>query len=73
MSDKKKTPGVPAVAQWVKNPSSAPQVTAYAWVQAQAQYSGLKDHSCGLDSVLGLGTSICCRYSQRKKRKRLHS
>ena len=34
---------VPAVAQWVKNLTVAAQVTAEAWVQSPAWYSGLKD------------------------------
>ena len=35
--------GVPAVAQWVKNPTAAVQVPAEAQVQSPAWCSGLKD------------------------------
>ena len=34
--------GVPAVAQWVKNPVAAVIVTVEAWVLSPAQCSGLK-------------------------------
>ena len=37
------TVGVPAMAQWVKNPTAAAQVAAEAQVQSPAQGSGLKD------------------------------
>ena len=52
--------------------SEAPWVAAVSWVQSLAGYSGLRIqccHSCGLDSVSGLGTSIC--YGAAKKKKRL--
>ena len=35
--------GVPAMAQWVKNPTAADRVTAEVWVRSLAQGSGLKD------------------------------
>ena len=31
------------MAQWVKTPTAAPQVTVEAWNQSPAQHSGLKD------------------------------
>ena len=43
MWKKNDTLGVPAVAQWVKNPTVAAQVTAEVQVQPLAQHSGLKD------------------------------
>ena len=64
--------GVPAVAQWIKNPTVASQVTAEGQVQSPAQCSRLKriwrcwsssfGCSCGSDSILGPGTSICSRF-----------
>ena len=35
--------GIPAVAQWVKNPTSTAWVTVEEGVQSQAWCSGLKD------------------------------
>ena len=35
--------GVPAVAQWVRNPTAVAWVTAEAWVGSLAQSSELKD------------------------------
>ena len=74
---KKVRAGVPTVAQWVKN------LAAVAWVDAEVQspacHSGLRiwcchgcgiGHSCGLDSVPGLETSVCCGCSHKKKRKK---
>ena len=64
--------GLPAVAQWVKNLTAVAQVSAEAQVQSPGPCSGLKDpvwlllwhrSSCGLDSVPGTGTSMCCRCS----------
>ena len=49
---------VPAVAQWVKNPTAVAWVTAEAQVQCLTQHCcscGLS-HSCGLDSIPGLET-----------------
>ena len=40
---KKYISGVPAVAQWVKNLTSVPQVTVEVWVGSLAQCGGLKD------------------------------
>ena len=64
---KKKKKGVSALAQWVKNLTAGAPVTA----GVQVQYSGLKgssDRSLGLDSIPGLGTSICCRCSHKTKK-----
>ena len=36
-------PGVPPVAQWVKNLTEAAQVAAEVWVSSPAWHSGLKD------------------------------
>ena len=64
----KKSKGVPAVAQWVKNPAAAVQVTEEVWVQSLTHCSGLGiqhcctcgvGHSWGSDSILGLGNSTC--------------
>ena len=66
-------PGVPAVAEWVKNPTAGAQVTADAWVWLLAWCGGLRilswgiGSSCGLDSFPGLGTSICPRYGHKVK------
>ena len=35
--------GVPAVVQWLKNPTAVVQVTAEVWVRSPAPRSGLKD------------------------------
>ena len=59
--------GVPAVTQWVKNPTAVAQAAEEAWVRSLAWCGGLKDlalpqlryNCCSLDSVPGLGTSIC--------------
>ena len=37
-----KNQGVPAVVQWVKNPSAAAPVAAEAWVLSQARPRGVK-------------------------------
>ena len=59
-------------AQWVKNPTTVSCTPVEVWVWSPAQHSGLKDlhfwscgvgHSCSLDSVVGLGTSVCCECS----------
>ena len=34
---------VPAMADWVKNPTAAAQVSVEAWVQSPGRRSGLKD------------------------------
>ena len=39
---------------WIKNLTAVAQVTAEVWVRSQA----LWHHSCGLDSIPGLGTSM---------------
>ena len=62
--------GVPAMAQWVENP------TATAWVATKHRFDpqpgtvGLRIqhvHSCSLDSFCGLGTSICHGCGHKKK------
>ena len=71
---KRQKSGVPAVVQWVKNLTVAVEL----WVGSPAWHSGLEiqhcvSRSCGLDSVSGLGTSIChaaARNKQRQKQKR---
>lgn len=40
---KKAPPGVPAVAQLVKNPAAAVRVIAKAQVQSPARHTGLKE------------------------------
>ena len=63
------TEGVPAVTQWVKNPTEAAQVAEEAQVQSLARYKGLLTDpvlpqlsgSCGSDSIPGPETSICHR------------
>ena len=66
---KKQIHRVPAMGQWIKNLTAAAQVPAEARVQSPAWHSGLKDSALlqlwyrwqlWLDSVPGLGTSICC-------------
>ena len=68
--------GVPAVAQWVKNPTAVAWVIAELRILSPAQCSGLSIrhcysygivHHCGSDSVPGPGTSICHRCSQKIK------
>ena len=56
--DKKKKKKIPNAVAWV---------TAEDQVQSPALCSGLKDHSYGLDSIPGLGTSICHGYSHKVK------
>ena len=41
--------GIPAVVQWVKNPTAAAQVAVEARAQSPAQQSGLKDQIQSLD------------------------
>ena len=57
------------MVQWVKNLTAVARVTAEVQVQPSAWCSGLKDpacHSCGSDSVTGLGTYICCGHKEKK-------
>ena len=42
-NDNKEIRGVPAVAQWVKNPTAVAGIIAEVQVQSLAQHSGLKD------------------------------
>ena len=67
--------GVPAVAQWVKDLTTAAQVTAKVQVQSPAWHNGLSIqncHSCGTGCICGLdsipepGTPICCGCGQKK-------
>ena len=71
--------GVPSVVQWVKNPTAEAQVAGEAQVWSLAQCSGLRlqhcrscsiSHSCCLDSLTGLGTSIYRGCSHKKKKKK---
>ena len=71
----KKDYGVPAVAQWIKNPTASE-----VWVQPLAQHSSrLKIQncygcsagcSCGSDSIPGPATSIYHGYNHLKKEKK---
>ena len=45
ISIKNEIRGVPAVVQWVKNPTAAAWATAEAWVQSPAWCSGLNKGS----------------------------
>ena len=77
------THGVPTVALWVKNLTTVARVTRQVQVWSLAWCSGLRTqrcHSCsvgcrcGSDSIPGLGTSICFRYSHKiKKEKEWHT
>ena len=68
------------VAQWVKNLISVTQLTVEAQIRFPAQCTGLKriqhcnschvGHSCGSDSIPGLGTCICCRYGNETNKKK---
>ena len=70
--------GVPTVAQWVKNSPAVTQVTEEIQFWSLAHCSGLRIqhcYSCGIGcscishSISGLGTSICCRCGQKKKKR----
>lgn len=59
--------GVPAVAQWVKDPTAVVQVAVEVRIQSLAWHRGLRilscsscgvRHSCSSDSVTGPGTSM---------------
>lgn len=63
------------VGQRLKNLTVVAWVAAEVWVLSWAQDSGLKDwycyscdseHSCGSDSLSGVGTCICCGYGHKK-------
>ena len=69
--------GFPAVALWVKKPTEAARVTGGGVVRFPARHNGLRiqhyhscgrGHSCGADSILGLGTSMCLGRGHKKKR-----
>ena len=68
--------GVPAVAQRVKNQTTAVPVAMVVQVQSPAGHSGLNDlvspqlsQICSSDSLPGLGTSMSGRCSHLKKKK----
>jgi len=70
----KKWRGIPAVAQWVKNPTvvawvpcSIPSLAQWDKISGVATVSG---RSCSLDSVPGLGISICHRFSRKVEKKK---
>ena len=67
-----------SLAQSVKNLDAAALVAVELWVRSPAWRSGLRichccscgiDHNNGLDSVPGLGTSICCQCGHKNKMK----
>ena len=63
--------GVPAVVQWVRDPTVAAWVTVQAGVQSPVRLSGLRIWcccSCGTDSISGLRISICCGCGKKKKK-----
>ena len=65
---KKKKDGVPTMAQQVKDPA-----LSLAMVHFLALCNGLRIrhcHSCGSNSIPGLGTSICHGYGWKRKKKR---
>ena len=63
---KERKKGIPAVAQQVKNLTSAALVAEEAWVPYPTWHS-----SCNSDLFPGLGTSICCGCGHlREKKKR---
>ena len=69
----KKTQGVPAVAQWIKNLTAVVWVTAEVQAQFPAQSSGLKDlmlPQLQLRFTPCPGTSICCGKPLKKKKKK---
>ena len=59
------------MVQWVKNLNAVAQVAEETQVRSMAQCSGLKDPAllqcCRMDSVPGLGMSICCRCGGKKR------
>ena len=65
------------MAQWVKNLTAMAEVTVKVQVRFPTQRRGLKDPAlprCGLDSILGPGTSMChgCGHKKTKKKKKIH-
>ena len=58
---------IPCLAQWVKNPV-LPQAAAYGTNVAQIYCGCGVGLSCSPDSTSSLGTSVCCRCSQKKKK-----
>ena len=65
--------GVPAMTQWVKNPTASTWVATEVQVQSLAGGSGLKDPELlqlWFKFNPWLETSICHGYSQKKKKKR---
>ena len=78
LSHKNNGIGVPVLVQWVKNLTAMPQVAAEAQVGSLAWCSELRilhccscgiGHSCGLNPIPGLGTSIWCGWSKKKEKK----
>ena len=72
---RRKTYGVPAVVQWVKDLTETAWVAVEAWVRYLAWHSGLRTQhccscgigrSCSSKSIPGLGTSICHECSQKE-------
>ena len=55
------------MAQWVKNSTAVAGVAVDVQVGSQARHGGLKDLSCGSDSVPGLGISTCYGCGHFKK------
>ena len=70
-----KSPTVPTVMQWVKNPTAVAQVTEEVQVRSLAQHSGLKHpvwpQLRHRSQVPGLGTSIYhgCNHKKKEGRK----
>ena len=57
-------------AQWLKDPvlpQASAQVTDEAWLWGCCGCGA--DGSCSSNSMTSLGTSICCKYSPKKKKK----
>ena len=64
------------MAQWVRDPNVVAQVALEVQILSLAPCSGLRiwcclscgvDHSCGSDSVPGLGISICLGVAKKEK------
>ena len=47
--------GVPAMAQWIKNPTGGAQITVKVWIQSLAQHSELKDPALPMAQVAAMG------------------
>ena len=55
------------MALWFKDVTALDQVSAKAWFDPHPAQWVKGCHSCGSDSVLGLGISICHGCSHKKK------